>query len=742
MLTIPVHRQAVKTITEDTKESRLVMLQHTRELMDKYLTNIDDLIQQIGYSENLNEVIHLGRMEEGSKEIYNIWDFSRYLSNISTTNFVSEFPFSVYMKNSGVVFSNNKTTYDFNQFYNDSLKYDDMTYDEWYKLFFNKAHFGTVLPSQGGTYMGEKKEFISYINTVPLLSKTNDCVILFMIDKATINSLMSKYQVNNEGWFYVINKEGKLITKSSKDAPDLGNIKSSLNNSDGYLDFSVFKNDAILTYTNSAYNDWTYIYVIPKDAIMSKVRYIKLIAEGVAGITFIIGLIISYILAYRNSKPFREMINTFRNTELTNNTNINIDSSKNEYKFIQTNIAELINSNKSMKDSLRRHSDTLKNIFLERILKGEFENKNNLETLLTYAGVGISGSKFVVAVIKINRLDNIINKKILEELDLLRILIEDILHRYLNEKGYSLILNENEMALIFSFSSDDENSCVEEINHILGSVKNEFEEKYHVIPAFGIGQTYSELMDLHNSFREANQALEYFSNAKDNNQLMSWYKDIKEENISYFYPYDLEIKLVNYAKSGNYKEIEVSIDRIYNENYKIKSISHNVEKFMLYDMRATIIKLIGELNSDMDIGCLEYDRNNKYEADKVFNEIKLIYKNICNRVNQNKKSHNNSMIVDMQAFIISNYTDSNLSVCAIASNFNISESYFSQFFKEQTGDNFSNYLEDLRIKYACRLIKETDYTIDEIALKIGYNNSRTFRRAFKKVIGVAPSSYS
>jgi AraC-like DNA-binding protein len=553
---------------------------------------------------------------------------------------------------------------------------------------------------------------------------------------------MSKYKVNNEGWFYIVNKEGKLITRSSKDAPDLGDIKSKLKDSDGCIDFKAFGNDSILTYTNSTYNDWNYIYVIPKNAIMEKVRYIKLIAQGLAVITFIIGLVISYILARKNSKPFREMLNTFTSIELFNSSNINMESSKNEYEFIKSNITELINNNKSMKDSLRRHSETLKNIFLERLLKGEFENKNNLETLLSYAGVGINGNKFVVSVIKINRLDNIINEKILEELDFLRILIEDILHRQLNDKGNSLILNENEMALILSLSGENDINCVEEISSILSNVRNEFEEKYHIIPAFGIGQIYSELMELHNSFREAKQALEHFSEAKDNNHLMSWYKDIVEENISYFYPYDLEIKIVNNVKSGNWKEIEAALDKIYSENFMVRGISQNIEKFLVYDMKATIIKLSGELNTNVEISCLDLDRKNKYDKEKVFDEIRNIYKSICSKINQNKKSHNNNMIEEMQAFINLNYTDPNLSVCAIASNFNISESYFSQFFKEQTGDNFSSYLENLRVKYACRLIKETDYTIDEIALKTGYNNSRTFRRVFKKVIGVVPSAYS
>ena len=41
---------------------------------------------------------------------------------------------------------------------------------------------------------------------------------------------------------------------------------------------------------------------------------------------------------------------------------------------------------------------------------------------------------------------------------------------------------------------------------------------------------------------------------------------------------------------------------------------------------------------------------------------------------------------------------------------------------------------------AARLIRETDVSLNELYIAVGYNNVNTFRRAFKKVFGVTPSS--
>ncbi len=94
------------------------------------------------------------------------------------------------------------------------------------------------------------------------------------------------------------------------------------------------------------------------------------------------------------------------------------------------------------------------------------------------------------------------------------------------------------------------------------------------------------------------------------------------------------------------------------------------------------------------------------------------------------------------AYISANYSDAQLGLASAAHHFGLSESYFSQFFKMQTGDTFSGYLERLRIGHAQQKIAGEGGAIEDICRTVGYNSSNTFRRAFKRVTGVAPSEYS
>ena len=73
----------------------------------------------------------------------------------------------------------------------------------------------------------------------------------------------------------------------------------------------------------------------------------------------------------------------------------------------------------------------------------------------------------------------------------------------------------------------------------------------------------------------------------------------------------------------------------------------------------------------------------------------------------------------------------------LSDEFHLSESYLSYLFKESTGENFSMYLETIRMEAAMKLVKETSTPLSDIYLEVGYNNANSFRRVFKKTYGVS-----
>lgn len=91
-------------------------------------------------------------------------------------------------------------------------------------------------------------------------------------------------------------------------------------------------------------------------------------------------------------------------------------------------------------------------------------------------------------------------------------------------------------------------------------------------------------------------------------------------------------------------------------------------------------------------------------------------------------------------YIKANYSNS-ITLEDVAREINISPQYLSKLFKEETGENFIDYLTSIRIKIAKSLLESDERSVKEISLSIGYSDPNYFSRIFKKIVGVTPTEY-
>jgi len=98
-------------------------------------------------------------------------------------------------------------------------------------------------------------------------------------------------------------------------------------------------------------------------------------------------------------------------------------------------------------------------------------------------------------------------------------------------------------------------------------------------------------------------------------------------------------------------------------------------------------------------------------------------------------------IQTVYAYILKHMTDAKLQMGQVAKVVNMSESAFSHFFKKYTNKNFTQFLIDVRIGYACKLLLDTSDSINQIGYASGFNNLANFNRLFKKYRGCTPMQF-
>ncbi|MBA7682455.1 HTH-type transcriptional activator RhaR [subsurface metagenome] len=156
-----------------------------------------------------------------------------------------------------------------------------------------------------------------------------------------------------------------------------------------------------------------------------------------------------------------------------------------------------------------------------------------------------------------------------------------------------------------------------------------------------------------------------------------------------------------------------------------------------------------ELTPDSDISEVISQLNLEYQQKRggfesmirlKFMELLLILKRFESPqpVHDNKPSDKKmDEIID---YIHNHYTENfTLNDMAGLSGFN--PSYFSRAFKHKAGMPLFEYVNNMRIRKACILLKRTDLSIIEIAYSVGYNNISFFNRYFRKIMKMSPREY-
>jgi len=71
----------------------------------------------------------------------------------------------------------------------------------------------------------------------------------------------------------------------------------------------------------------------------------------------------------------------------------------------------------------------------------------------------------------------------------------------------------------------------------------------------------------------------------------------------------------------------------------------------------------------------------------------------------------------------------------------MSKSSFCRFFKKSTGKTYFDFIREIRIGYACKLILENNLNITQVGYECGYETISHFSRQFKKTKGIVPLDY-
>jgi len=124
----------------------------------------------------------------------------------------------------------------------------------------------------------------------------------------------------------------------------------------------------------------------------------------------------------------------------------------------------------------------------------------------------------------------------------------------------------------------------------------------------------------------------------------------------------------------------------------------------------------------------------------LINHVIAVINSKITQLQTEKQLENTRPIRLAKQYINDNYT-SPLTLEMIGLEIGLNPSYFSSIFKKETGKNFIDYLNAVRIEHAKQLLIENSLTVMDICEAVGFNDIKYFTKRFKKETGLSPSDY-
>lgn len=254
----------------------------------------------------------------------------------------------------------------------------------------------------------------------------------------------------------------------------------------------------------------------------------------------------------------------------------------------------------------------------------------------------------------------------------------------------------------------------------------------------GISTVYYNLMDLKQAFCEAAEmrrtAFETCEPVVDANK----YSLPKSE---YEYGVKLMMQTANLICSNKLDEalaqLNIFVEGVKERKYPINEFQEQMKLII-----QTTMKVYEKSLKNKEYEILELlDMFSYQNIDEYMDVIRQWINRFDELVSDNSDEHKtNKKMQKAIEYIKENY-DSNLNMAVVSNYISMNYSLFSFTFKQYTGTNFVNYLKNVRVGEAKRLLTETDMKVNEISKAVGYDHEKHFMKTFKSITGLTPSQY-
>lgn len=424
-------------------------------------------------------------------------------------------------------------------------------------------------------------------------------------------------------------------------------------------------------------------------------------------IIFLLSVGISYLLSLYNYHPIHVLYQGIVSLPKTEKGETELDT-------IQKVLLIASNENLSLHNMVKESHFLMREQALQLLFKGDVQGENAARRMLEFLHMEVPMLKlYAVAVVDAEEKD----------LQVIAETAEWSLHFFLQ-------FNERNV-LCVALSAEDAETAMEQLDAETLRIRSQMGEN-GLHARIGVGQAYDQNGRMRRSMNEALAALDQcapgetaFFAKLTNMQFVESGFDEKVRNA-----------LANAIKN---RDAEAMCRCLGDMTCELRTgvCSDEMRSFLLYDLVHIVLNSLTEMQLDQQY-VDELMHMNTANMEQFIRDMQSMF----GRIAQEKTEERSNMrLYRIMAFLRENFRDPTLSVENVAERFNMTRSYLSRLFKEETGSTYIEFLSSLRLEEAKRMLRETEMSTQDILQSVGYHDAASFHRKFKQMTGMTPAAY-
>ncbi|KLU56862.1 helix-turn-helix domain-containing protein [Paenibacillus sp. FSL H7-0942] len=496
---------------------------------------------------------------------------------------------------------------------------------------------------------------------------------------------------------------------------------------------------------------WTISSGIKAGNLFGWVSVISYVWVIIAIVTVICAIVYIVYITRRNYKPIQIIMNRIESHQIRafEHSGARTD----EMKMIDGVLENLINHMMDYDKKSRENVLMQRSKLFNALLHGEhMENAAEQLKELSPLNDVHDSSRFVVVVGEINRYEKGFQERYTRgEQNTLKFALMNVLQELSRNTGvqcWTEWISVDRIAILFVFKEQNDNNLdmSGQIRVVAEECKSWVEQNLRISLSFGIGPIAQGIGTIRDSYAAAEAVMQ-------RKLLMTGdvgQADCGETQHPLLDTYTYLQMIADFVKrfrmsSGQWREQLEEIFTAFEQNKLPDDEIRSLIQAMLQMLSREVAMMSEGLQEELSEENINRWLSAVEEAETLADVKSLLFDGLTDLfrtyVAVTETKSYKAMVNEMKNYIEEQFANPDLSLKHLSDRFQITGKHASYLFKTEFNMKFVDFVTELRMKETEQLLLNTDYSLQDIALKVGYANGITLGRVFKRVTGITPGDY-